>query len=111
MTAPIAKCRLDEWKRKTDAATEGMRCDGYCVVNEDGNSLLSHNGRLDVSEFWEVADAEFLAMARTAMPLLLDEVERLAKFEPPVCEQCGYYKEKELNSHDSGFEWMCEECE
>ena len=41
---------------------------------------------------------------------LLAEVARLKQFEPPVCEQCGEYKEyTECLSGD--YAWMCGECE
>jgi len=78
---------LASWRDKANAATEG-RADSTWHVDYDVPDfgiahvyvIDSHNGGYDgqvVAETGKVADAEFIAVSREAVPRLLDAVERI----------------------------------
>ena len=80
-TDPITPAQLAEWRRIADAATKGpWRADEYVVCDAAGNYIANASARV---AFWspiagrDRPNAAFIATARTAMPALLDEVERL----------------------------------
>jgi hypothetical protein len=108
---PIPKCKLAEWK-----ASRPMRLDEYTITAEDNNRPILEGCDDPMCDcLIECGDGEqevegYITASFAAMPLLLAEVERLAKFEPPVCEQCGEYQE---NAVLAGLapEWMCGECD
>lgn len=69
--------KLAEWRKVTDAATDGpwsQEHDGGFIVHGPEGSVLE--------AIYEPANATFAAMARTAMPLLLDHIEGCQAFEP-----------------------------
>ncbi|MCW2529343.1 MAG: hypothetical protein JWM76_4203, partial [Pseudonocardiales bacterium] len=81
---------LDAIRARVDAATEGpWRRAGWCAVESEHECSNTHTCRgIAVTngmgpapyEQWrdqELADAEFIAHARTDVPALLAEVERL----------------------------------
>jgi hypothetical protein len=82
MTARTTKARRDELRRIADAATPGpwtaehMRENDYAaqvVAGSDGPIAdLEH-----AYDEQDMTDATFIAEARTAVPALLDEVDRL----------------------------------
>lgn len=68
--------QLAEWKKITEAATEGPwtydTCYGVAFISAAKNKPIAH-----AVDYLVPDNATFIATARTAMPLLLAEVERL----------------------------------
>ncbi len=83
---PITDADLREWREACEAATPGP----WEAIHNWGHPTGDPNkfgfwaeGPITKSDAWSVAekqskmDAEFISMARTAMPRLIDEVKRL----------------------------------
>lgn len=73
--------QLEAIRKRAEAATEGP---WETALLEDGWHVM-HDGMI-VAEMYrkEAEDAEFIAHARTDIPKLLAEIERLRKFEKKV---------------------------
>ena len=70
----ITKAKLVEWKRKIVEASEGPW--GYSYDDSTVVVVPTRDGRDNIICLQQY-DAEFIAMAREAVPILLAEVERL----------------------------------
>jgi hypothetical protein len=70
--------QLATWRQLADAATPGTWAVDYIsnLVSTDDQETID-NGWQQICEFWGDDDAAFIAAARTAVPALLAEVERL----------------------------------
>lgn len=80
----IPKEQLAAWRAVTAAATEGP----WTLLTRatDDLAVLDANG-MWVAEIGEAPDdAAFIATARTAVPALLDEVERLRNLVGEACD-------------------------
>jgi len=74
----IDKAKLAEWRRRTDAATEGeltVYADGEVYASAARSDGMQESER--IAAFDDVDDIRFFVAASVAMPALLDEVERL----------------------------------
>lgn len=74
------KKRLDEIKGITSAATPGPwtaagNLPFYVDLRKPAPSLSKHDK--ECPTYWKVADAEFVLMARSVVPELIAEIERL----------------------------------
>ena len=70
----ITKTQLAEWRAKTGAAVKGVLtvyANGELFVDEPNDDMSL------VATFEDTDEANFFKSAREAMPLLMDEVERL----------------------------------
>jgi hypothetical protein len=77
MSERVTPEMMSEWKRLTEAATPLRECGMYGA--ETWYSVLDAAGDVVATEIDRAEDAEFYLAARTAMPALLVECERLAE--------------------------------
>lgn len=73
---PIESKQLDQWKALADAATPGpwraqVSLGAATLARESGALLAAGQG------LFEPQDAAFIAAARSAVPVLISEIERL----------------------------------
>lgn len=82
-TPPTLAGRLEKWRAAEQAATEGPWSTQKAVIAGIGGAYVIEHGELEIALVdcagdlrveQEQADAEFIATARTAMPLLLGAV-------------------------------------
>jgi hypothetical protein len=94
----ISPAKLEEWKGLADRATPGpwvhlwVRADQQALFTTPGNEI-----RLDGGGHFLPYDATFIAAARTAVPALIAEVERLREALTKAAEQFEFYAREHRN--------------
>ena len=102
---------LAGWREAGQAATEGPWSTQKAVIAGIGGAYVIEHGEAEIALVdcagdlrpeQELADAEFIVTARTAMPRLVAAVEAVLKLHQPVTTNGGWLE---------GREWQeCEAC-
>jgi hypothetical protein len=102
--------RLDEIKARAEAGTSGLWVNPHGAMEKYGYEFINSPSGIVASKIDNHANAEFIAHARTDVPVLVAAVEAVLELHKPITDD-GNSLRNWLGVYDGKPRDYCNECE